>query len=83
MGLGELLEILFAVEGTLGDEAGRAIGRLPRANGRADDLAKVVCVTAIATEGFHQHRNAGLVLDNQVEHDLVEIRADGPGCSHA
>ena len=39
-----------------------------------DDLAEVCRITAIATERFHQEGNAGLVLDNQVQHHLVEIR---------
>ena len=38
------------------------------------DLAEVVHITAIATEGLHQHRNASLVFDNQVQHHLVEVR---------
>ena len=38
-----------------------------------DDLAKVVRVTTIATEGLHQHGNGGLVFDDQVEHHLVQV----------
>jgi hypothetical protein len=40
-----------------------------------DDLAKVVRVTTIPTEGLHQHGNAGVVFDYQVEHHLVEVRS--------
>ena len=40
-----------------------------------DDLAKGLCVTAIATEGLHEQRNASLVLHNEVKHHLVEVWA--------
>jgi len=40
-----------------------------------DDLAEVVRVTTIATEGLHQPGETGLVFDYQVQHPLVEIRA--------
>src|SRR6516162_11481004 len=38
-----------------------------------DDVAKLGAITAIATEGLHQDRNARLVLDNQLPHDLVQV----------
>ena len=41
----------------------------------ADDLTDVCRITAVATEGLHQEGNARLGLDNEVEHDLVEVRA--------
>ena len=44
----------------------------------ADDLTEVCRITAVATEGLHQDGNASLVLDNEIEHDLVEIRAMVP-----
>jgi hypothetical protein len=40
-----------------------------------DDVAKLFHITAIATERLHQRGNARLVLDNQLQHDLVEVRA--------
>ena len=41
----------------------------------ADDLAEVCRITAVATEGLPEHGDAGLVLHNEVEHDLVQVRA--------
>jgi hypothetical protein len=38
-----------------------------------DHLAKRLWITAITTERLHQHGNAGLVLDDQLQHDLVEV----------
>ena len=34
---------------------------------------KVAGVVGIATQGLHQHRNARLVLHDQIQHDLVQI----------
>ena len=73
--VGELLEILFAVEGTIGHEIRRAIGDVQLLQMVADDLPKVARITAIATERFHQQRNASLMFHHQVQHDLVEVRA--------
>src|SRR2546429_8889668 len=39
----------------------------------ADDLANVSRITTVATKRWHQDGNAGLVLDNQVEHHLVQV----------
>ena len=41
----------------------------------ANHLAKVVGITAVATEWFHQHGDTRLMLHNQRSHDLVEVRA--------
>ena len=41
----------------------------------ADDLAKRFAITAIATQGLPQHRDTGLVLHDQLQHHLVEVRA--------
>ena len=38
-----------------------------------DNLAELVRITASATQRFPQERNASLVLDDQFQHDLIEI----------
>ena len=60
------LEILCTIEGTIGDKERRAIGELQLRYMVCDDLAEVVHITPIATEGLHQERNPGLVFDHQV-----------------
>ena len=40
-----------------------------------DNVAKLFPITAIATERLHQHGNPRLVFNDQLQHDLVEIRA--------
>ena len=77
-GLGELLEMLCAGEGTSGHQAGPARGRVPLAQVFADDLAQVLGVPPIATAGLHPHGHASLVFDNHVQPPLVESRAMVP-----
>ena len=38
-----------------------------------DNLAELVRITASATQRFPQERNASLVLDDQLQHDLIQI----------
>src|SRR5262245_45497334 len=38
-----------------------------------DELPEVGRITAIPTEGLHQHGNASLVFDHQIEHHLVQV----------
>src|SRR5215475_9228306 len=40
-----------------------------------DELAEVLRVTTIPTEGLHEHGDAGLVFDTQVQYHLVEVRS--------
>ena len=40
-----------------------------------DDLAERFAIMTIATQGLHQHRDTGLVLHDQLQHHLVEVRA--------
>jgi len=75
LGLGELLEVVSAIEGTVSHEIGRAIGGVELRNVVADDLAERFAIATIATERLHQHRNTGLVLHDQLQHDLIEVRA--------
>src|ERR671933_2153472 len=38
-----------------------------------NDLPKIGRITAIPTEGFHQHGNGGLVFDDQIEAHWVQV----------
>jgi hypothetical protein len=71
----EFLEVLFAIEGAICDEVGRAIGRLEWRDVLGDDLTKVLSVAPMATEGFHAEGHPGLVHYHEVQHHLVEVRA--------
>jgi hypothetical protein len=73
--LGELLEGLGTLEGTVGDQERRAIGELQLCSMVGDDLAELVPITPIPTEGLHQQRHTGVVFDHQVQHHVVEVRA--------
>ena len=74
-GIGELLEGLGTVEGPVGSQGCRAVGRCAiGAIWSADDLPEVGRITAVPPEGLHQHGNAGLVFDHEVEHDVGEVR---------
>ena len=73
--LGQLLEVFCAIEGAVCYEGGRARGRVELLDVLGDDLAKGLPVAAMATEGAHQQGNPRLVLDNEVQHDLVEVWA--------
>jgi len=75
VGFGKLLEVGVTLEGTIRHQIRGAIGRVQLRNMLTDDVAKRFPITAIATERLHQHGNARLVLDNQLQHDLVEVRA--------
>ena len=76
--LGELLEGVGAIEGTISHEIGRAVGRLQLLHVGTNHVAKVVGITAVATERLQQQGNAGLVLDNSCQQDLVQIGALRP-----
>lgn len=74
-GLRQFLEVVFAVEGTIRYQGGRPVGRLQLADVLADDLAKGGPITAMATARLHQHGNARSVFNDQLQDDLVEVRA--------
>jgi hypothetical protein len=76
--VGQLLQVLGTIEGTVSDKECHARGELQLSHMIGDDLAEVVRVTTIATEGLHQHGDIGLVFDYQVQHDLVKVRALSP-----
>jgi hypothetical protein len=40
-----------------------------------DDVAEILRITPMPTEGLHQHGNPGVVFDDQGQQHLVEIRA--------
>jgi hypothetical protein len=71
-GLGSLLAIVVALEGTIGDAGRRPGGGLSWRHRLADDLANVSRLTTVATKRWHQHGHAGLVLDHQVEPHVVQ-----------
>jgi hypothetical protein len=50
-----LLEVICAIEGAVGDEVGHAVGGLQRLNVCSDDLAERLRITAMATERFYEH----------------------------
>jgi hypothetical protein len=75
VGIGQLLQVLCTIEGTVSDKERHTIGDLQLGYMVGDDLAEVVRVTTISTEGLHQHGDTGLVFDYQVQHHLVEVRA--------
>ena len=54
LGLGELLEVVGTIEGTVGHQIRRAIGGVEVRNVVLDDLAELLGITAIATERLHQ-----------------------------
>jgi hypothetical protein len=74
VGRGKRLEVVCTIEGTIGPQTCRAIGGLQLVNRRADDLANVFGLTALATEGLHQYRATGLMLHHQRSHPLLAIR---------
>jgi len=74
LGLGEFLEGVCAVEGTIGHHGGGARGGVPRRKVLLDDLATLMRLIPVAMERLPQHRNPRLVLDNSLQHDLVQSR---------
>jgi hypothetical protein len=72
--MGELLEVVRAIEGPIGHQRGGAIGEGSRMNGPMDDLAARMGITAVATARLHQEGETRLVLHDQRPHHLVEVR---------
>jgi hypothetical protein len=77
-GLGQLLQVLGAIKGTIGHKIHGAGGGLELRNVVADDLAERFAIVTIAPQGFHQHGDTGLVLHDQLQHPLVEVGAMVP-----
>jgi hypothetical protein len=73
--LGELIQVLLAIESTLGYQVGGSIRGLSLINVGMDHLAKRLWITAMAIAQLHQHGNARWVLDDQLQHDLVKVLA--------
>jgi hypothetical protein len=73
-GFGALLEVVFTREGTIGDKIGGTISRLSLRQIRLDDRPKLFHITAMATEGLHQDRKASLMLANELQHPLMQVR---------
>jgi hypothetical protein len=70
----EKSEIVFTIEGAIGDQTRRAVGAMQLGNMIPHDVAKLLAITAIATEGLHQQRDTSLMLHDEIQHDLIEIR---------
>jgi hypothetical protein len=67
--------VLCTIEGTVGNQERCARGELQLRPMAYDELAEVLCVTTIPTEGVHQHGKSGLVFDNQVQHHVGGVRS--------
>ena len=78
LGLGKLLEVVGAIESTVGYQRGRALGGLEGRKVVPDDLAALTGITALATERLHQDREPSLVLHNQLQHHLVQVGPMSP-----
>ena len=74
LGLGELLEVGSALEGTVGHQRRRARGRVEVRHMVPDDLAERLGITAMTTERWHEERNTSLVRDAQLPHHVVQVR---------
>ena len=71
--LTEFPEVLGTIEGAVGHEGGRAVGRLEGLEVLGDDVANVLHVAAIAAEGCHEEGKTSLVLHHEVTQDLGEV----------
>jgi hypothetical protein len=74
-GLGELLEVVGALEGTIGHEIRDPVRGLSLGSRLFDEVAERLDIVAMAAEGLHEHGNPGLRLDDQLQHDVIEVRA--------
>jgi hypothetical protein len=73
--VGALVEMRFAVQGTVRHQIRRAIGERPWRPGLAHDLPDTARVPGIAAKRLQQQRDARLLLHPQGQHDWVEVRA--------
>jgi hypothetical protein len=69
------VQILGAIERTVGHEISGVGSGVELRNVITDDLAERFAIMTIATQGLHQHRDTGLVLHDQLQHHLIEVRA--------
>jgi hypothetical protein len=74
-GLGEFLKVVGAIEGTIGYEIRDPVRGLSLGDMLLHEVAKRLGIVAIAAEGFHEDGNPCLMLDDQLQHDLIEVRA--------
>jgi hypothetical protein len=68
------LAVGLTIEGAISDEIGGAIGGVQLGDVLTDDLAELLHITTITTQGFHQDRNASLGAGKE----LCKILADHP-----
>jgi len=78
LGLGALLEVLGAREGTIGHEGGGAVGGGQGRHGLLADLTALRPIAAGATARRQQPRHPRWGLAKQLEHDGVQSRALSP-----
>jgi hypothetical protein len=77
-GLGQLVQVLGALQGTSSHQIHGAGGGLERRHVVADDLAERLALVPMATQGGHPHGDTGLGLHDQRPHPLVEVGAMVP-----
>jgi hypothetical protein len=70
-----LLEVVGALEGTIGHEIRDPVRGLSLGSRLFDEVAERLDIVAMAAEGLHEHGNPGLRLDDQLQHDVIEVRA--------
>jgi hypothetical protein len=74
LGLGELLEVVSALEGTVGHQIRRAIGGVEGRHVALDDLPALLGITAMPTARLPEERNTSLGLDAQLQPHWVQGR---------
>ena len=72
--MGELLGVGFTLEGTISHDIGHPRRGVQLLEVGTDFLAKRLDITAVATERLHQEGDPCLMLDDQLQHDLIEVR---------
>jgi hypothetical protein len=81
-GISTFLEIVLALEGTIGHEIRYPGGGTSLGNVVLNGAAKRLGIMTLATERFHQERNPGLMFHYQLQHNVVEVgtmRTTGSG----
>jgi hypothetical protein len=73
--LGERLEGLYTIQGTVCDEVGNAVRGLQVGHVVGNHLPDIARIAGMATAWLHQHGDARLVFHDPVEHHLIEVRA--------
>ena len=77
-GLGQLVQILGALESPVGSEIGGGGSGVELRHVVPEDLAERCAIMTMATQGRPPHRDTGGVLHHSLHHHLVEVRALSP-----